>query len=63
MFEPARTQHASQATAEQYRLKAENYRASADAESDPNRREAFGLLADTFDRLAAAYERIKSSRD
>jgi hypothetical protein len=47
---------------EQYRLKARNYRASALAEMDWNRRQAFELLADTFDRLAAGYERAETLR-
>ena len=46
-----------------YREKAQHYRASAAATTDPSRREAFELLADTFERLAADYERIESSRD
>jgi hypothetical protein len=49
-------------SAKQYRLKARNYRASASAERDWNRRQAFELLADTFDRLAADYERAESLR-
>jgi hypothetical protein len=47
--------------AEQYRQKAQAYRTAATVETDPGRREAFELLADTFDRLAAAYARIKPS--
>jgi hypothetical protein len=47
--------------AAQYRQKADAYRAAAAVETDPGRREAFELLADTFDRLAAAYARIKPS--
>ena len=46
--------------AEHYRVKDQNYRASAAVEPDRNRREVFELLAVTFERLAAAYERIKS---
>jgi hypothetical protein len=63
VFEPAKMLRTSQETAGQYRVKAQHYRSSAAAEKDPNRREAFELLADTFDRLAAAYERIESARD
>ena len=48
-------------SAEHYRVKAQNYRASAAIETDRNRGEVFELLAATFERLAAAYERIKSS--
>jgi hypothetical protein len=48
-------------SAEHYRVKARNYRASAAIEMDRNRGEVFELLAATFERLAAAYERIKSS--
>jgi hypothetical protein len=59
--EPGEGDPTSRIVAEQYRKKAEAYRASAAAETDPGRREAFELLADTFDRLAAAYARIKPS--
>jgi hypothetical protein len=48
-------------SAEHYRVKARNYRASAAIEMDRNQGEVFELLAATFERLAAAYERIKSS--
>jgi hypothetical protein len=54
-------QRTLQETAGQYRLKAKHYRSSASTESDPNRREAYEALADTFERLAADYERIESS--
>ena len=59
--EPGEADPTSRIVAEQYRKKAEAYRASAASEKDPGRREAFELLADTFDRLAAAYARIKPS--
>jgi hypothetical protein len=59
--EPGEGDHTSQVVAKQYRQKADSYRAAAAAETDPGRREAFELLADTFDRLAAAYARIKPS--
>ena len=49
--------------AEQYRVRAQNYRAWAATETDRNRREVFDLLADTFERLASDYERAGSSRD
>lgn len=61
MFELSKMQHTLQDAAGQYRVKAKHYRAAADLESDPNRREAYELLADTFDRLAADYDRIESS--
>lgn len=61
MFEPSKMQRTLQETAGQYRLKAKHYRSSASTESDPNRREAYEALADTFERLAADYERIESS--
>jgi hypothetical protein len=61
MFEPGQGDPTSQVVAERYRQKAEAYRASAAVETDPGRREAFELLADTFERLAAAYARIKPS--
>jgi len=48
-------------SAEHYRAKAENYRASAAVETDRNRCEVFELLAANLERLAAAYERIGSS--
>jgi hypothetical protein len=59
--EPGEGDPTSQVVAEQYRQKAQSYRAAAAVETDPGRREAFELLADTFDRLAAAYARIKPS--
>ena len=61
MFEQSKILHTLQDTAVQYRLKAKHYRTAADLESDPSRREAYELLADTFDRLAADYDRIESS--
>ena len=61
MFETSKMQNTLQETAGEYRLKAKHYRDAASIESDPSRREAFELLADTFDRLAADYERIESS--
>jgi len=61
VFDPTKMQNALQATAVQYRLKAKHYRDSAGIESDHTRREAFELLADTFDRLAADYDRIESA--
>jgi len=61
VFEPGEVDPTSQEMAEQYRRKAEAYRASAATETDPGRKEAFELLADTFDRLAAAYAKIKPS--
>ena len=61
VFEPGEGDPTSLMVAEQYRQKADAYRAAAAVETDPGRREAFGLLADTFDRLAAAYARIKPS--
>jgi hypothetical protein len=63
VFDSSTVPSAIVGSAEQYRLKARNYRASASAERDWNRREAFELLADTFDRLAADYERAESSSD
>ena len=59
--EPGEGDPTSQIVAEQYRHKAESYRAAASGETDPGRREAFELLADTFERLAAAYARIEPS--
>ena len=44
-------------------MKANHYRNAASIESDASRREAFELLADTFDRLAAEYERIEVALD
>jgi hypothetical protein len=62
VFEPDRVPHPL-GSARQYREKAQHYRASAAAATNASQREAFELLADTFDRLAADYERIESSRD
>ena len=45
----------------QYRLKAKHYRRAADIEIEPNRRDAYETLADTFERLATDYERIEAS--
>ena len=61
MFEPSKVQNAVPDTAGQYRLKAKHYRTSASLESDPNRRDAYEALAETFERLAADYERIEAS--
>ena len=47
-------------SAEQYRAKAQNYRAWAATEEDQNRRKALEILADTFANLAADYERADS---
>jgi hypothetical protein len=44
------------AMAEQYRTNAQDYTALAVAETDPNRRKAFEVLADTYNHLAAAYD-------
>lgn len=46
--------------AEYYRLKAQDYRASASVETDRSRCEAFEVLAANFEWLAAAYDRIAS---
>lgn len=62
MFESSRVSSTTFGSAERYRFKAENYRASALTEMDWNRRQAFELLADTFDRLAADYERAEAGR-
>jgi hypothetical protein len=62
VFDSSGVPAATFGSAEQYRLRARNYRASAAAENDWNRRQAFELLADTFDRLAADYARAKSLR-
>jgi hypothetical protein len=50
-------------SARQYREKAQRYRASAAAATNASQREALELLADTFEKLAADYERIESSRE
>jgi hypothetical protein len=62
VFEFGRVSTTTFGSAELYRFKAQNYRASALAEMDWNRRQAFELLADTFDRLAADYERAEARR-
>ena len=61
MFEPSKMRNAGQDPVGQYRLKAKHYRRAADIEIEPNRRDAYETLADTFERLAADYERIEAS--
>ena len=49
VFEWSSTQCMVLGSSEQYRMKAQNYRACAATETDSNRRELFEVLADTFE--------------